>query len=85
MGGTLTEAVRQALSAVRDPLSGRDLISAGLVQGLTERDGMVQFALEVPRERAAALEGLRAEAERAARGVPGVLSATCVLTAHRAA
>jgi ATP-binding protein involved in chromosome partitioning len=60
-------------------------VEAGLVQGLTVRDGLVHFALEVPRERARAMEPLRAAAERAAAGVRGVLSATAVLTAHREA
>ncbi len=81
----LVEAVRAALGAVRDPATGRDVVSSGMLQGLVARDGMVQFALEVPRERARELEGLREAAERAAAAVPGVLSATAVLTAHRAA
>ena len=83
MGEELVEAVRRALRAVRDPQTGRDLVEAGVVQGLAARDGLVQFALAVPRERARDLEPLRQEAERAAAAVPGVLSATAVLTAHR--
>jgi ATP-binding protein involved in chromosome partitioning len=83
MGESLAEAVRAALRAVRDPASGRDVVEAGLLQGLTAKGGMVQFALQVPRERARDSEPLRAAAERAAAAVPGVLSATCVLTAHR--
>ena len=58
-------------------------MEAGLVQGLTARDGLVQFAIAVPRERAREMEPLRQEAEPMAAGVPGVLSATVVLTAHR--
>ncbi len=85
MGEMLAEAVRNALRTVTDPATGQDVVSAGMVEGLTVRDGMVQFALRVPRERARALEPLREAAERAARGVPGVISATCVLTAHREA
>jgi ATP-binding protein involved in chromosome partitioning len=77
------EALRAALTQVRDPETGRDVVSSGMLQGLSARDGLVQFALSVPRERARALEPLRAAAEKAAAGVPGVLSATCVLTAHR--
>jgi ATP-binding protein involved in chromosome partitioning len=84
MGEMLEEAVRDALRAVRDPASGRDIVAAGMVEGLTVRSGMVQFALQVPRERARASEPLRAAAEKAAAAVPGVLSATVVLTAHRA-
>jgi len=83
MGETLTEAVRTALRTVRDPASGRDVVEAGMVQGLTVRDGLVHFALEVPRERAREMEPLRAAAEKAAASVRGVLSATAVLTAHR--
>jgi ATP-binding protein involved in chromosome partitioning len=55
-----------------------------MVQGLVVRDGMVHFALQVAREAAAAMEPVRASAEAAARAVPGVISATAVLTAHRA-
>ena len=46
------------------------------MSALTARDGLVQFALEVPRERARELEPLRQAAEAAASGVAGVLSAT---------
>lgn len=84
MGETLEQAVRTALRAVRDPATGRDVVEAGLVEGLTVRDGMVQFAIQVPRERARDSEPLRAAAEKAAAAVRGVISATVVLTAHRA-
>jgi len=83
MADTLAEAVRAALRAVKDPMTGQDIVSSGMVQGLAARDGLVQFSLEVPRERAAQMEPLRAAAQKAAAAVPGVLSATAVLTAHR--
>src|SRR5688500_19738327 len=82
MGEELVEAVRAALRRVRDPAGGQDVVASGMVQGLAARDGMVQFALAVPRERAREMEPLRQAAERAAAAVPGVLSATVVLTAH---
>jgi ATP-binding protein involved in chromosome partitioning len=84
MGEMLEQAVRTALRSVRDPVSGQDVVSAGMVDGLAVKAGMVQFALQVPRERARESEPLRAAAERAVAAVPGVLSATVVLTAHRA-
>ncbi|MCW8087461.1 Mrp/NBP35 family ATP-binding protein [Sabulicella glaciei] len=84
MPSPLPEAVRAALRAVVDPATGRDVVSSGMVEAINERDGMVQFALAVPRERAREMEPLRLAAERAAAAVPGVLSATVVLTAHRA-
>lgn len=83
MPEALSSAVRAALQQVRDPRTGQDVVSSGMLQGLSARDGLVQFALAVPREQARSLEPLRAAAERAAAAVPGVISATCVLTAHR--
>ena len=74
MADDLAAAVTKALAAVKDPASGRDVVSAG----------MVHFALQVAREAAASMEPVRAAAEAAARAVPGVISATAVLTAHRA-
>jgi len=84
MADDLAAAVTKALAAVKDPASGRDVVAAGMVQGLVVRDGMVHFALQVAREAAASMEPVRAAAEAAARAVPGVISATAVLTAHRA-
>jgi ATP-binding protein involved in chromosome partitioning len=85
MSEQLVDTVRNALRAVRDPATGQDIISSGMVQGLAARDGLVQFALAVARERAREMEPLRLAAEKAAAAVPGVLSATAVLTAHRPA
>ncbi len=81
---SLVEAIRAALRQVKDPATGQDVVAAGMVEAISERDGMVQFALAVPRERAREMEPLRQAAEKAAAGVPGVLSVTVVLTAHRA-
>ncbi|MBL6457308.1 Mrp/NBP35 family ATP-binding protein [Belnapia sp. T6] len=83
MSEQLADAVRAALRSVRDPATGQDVVAAGMIQGLAARDGLVQFALAVPREQAREMEPLRQAAERAAAAVPGVLSATAVLTAHR--
>ncbi|MDB5315399.1 MAG: Iron-sulfur cluster assembly/repair protein ApbC [Rhodospirillales bacterium] len=83
MGETLEARVRSALATVRDAETGQDIVAGGFVQGVLARDGMVQVTLEVPRARAAGMEPVRAAAERATAAVPGVLSATVVLTAHR--
>lgn len=77
------EALNAALAGLTDPLSGRDLMTAGLIDSLETRDGLVQLALRVPRERAREYEPLRAAAERALAAVPGVRNATVILTAHR--
>ena len=83
MSEAIADGVKRALRDVKDPKTGRSVIENGMVDTVNVRDGMVQFALAVPRERARELEPLRQAAEQAAARVPGVLTATVVLTAHR--
>lgn len=81
---TVTEAaVREALGKVRDDEHGGDLVGLGMISGLTLRDGHVLFSIEVDPQRGPALEPLRQAAEKAVAAIPGVLSVTAVLTAHR--
>jgi ATP-binding protein involved in chromosome partitioning len=74
--------LRQALTQVIDPATGRDIVAAGLVGEVAIRDGLVQVSLLTDRARAQAMEPLRAAAERALSAVPGVRNASAVLTAH---
>ncbi len=76
-------AVRSALANVRDPETGQDIVSLGYVQGLQTKGGLVSFALDVPHEKAKAMEPVRRAAEAAVQALPGVLNASVVLTAHR--
>ena len=77
------DQLRQALTGVKDPASGRDLVAAGLVGDIATRDGLVQASLYASRETAAAMEPVRREAERVLSGLPGVKNAAVVLTAHK--
>ena len=79
------DALREALRAVKDPASGRDIVSAGLVEGIELRDSMVQVSLLTDRAHAAAMEPVRREAEAVLARQPGIRNATAVLTAHKAA
>jgi ATP-binding protein involved in chromosome partitioning len=54
------------------------------LEGISLRGGLVQVSLATSREEAAGLEPLCREAEAALRALPGVKSATVVLTAHAA-
>jgi ATP-binding protein involved in chromosome partitioning len=72
----------QALRGVAGP-GGADVVTAGLVDSVSVRDGTVQVALLTDREQAPAMESVRASAEQALRSLPGVLTASVVLTAHR--
>ncbi len=77
--------VLEALGAVVDPDRRRDVVGLGLIEGLQVKDGHVAFAIRVSPEEGPAKEPVRKACERAVQGVPGVLSVTAVLTAHRPA
>jgi ATP-binding protein involved in chromosome partitioning len=77
------EQLQAALRGVRDPISGRDLIEAGMLEGIEQRGGLVQASLLIDRAQAKAMEPVRRAAEQALAAVPGVRSATVILTAHR--
>src|SRR2546423_1609925 len=74
--------VLKALSGVTDPATGKNVVEAGMVQGLVLKGGNVGFAIEVAPERGRSAEPLREACERAVARLPGVLSVTAVLTAH---
>jgi ATP-binding protein involved in chromosome partitioning len=80
-----TETLREALRAITDPATGRDIVSAGLVEGLELRAGMVQVTLLTDRAHAAAMEPVRRDVEILLGRQRGVTNATVVLTAHKAA
>ena len=83
-GGAVNEdQVLAALRQVTDPERRADVVSLGMISGLTIKDGHVAFAVEVEPERGSRLEPLRKAAEQAVFALPGVLSVTAVLTAHR--
>ena len=74
--------VAAALSGVVDDETGKDVVAAGMIQGLVVREGHVGFSLEVDPAKGPAKEPLRQACEAAVKRLPGVLSVTAVLTAH---
>ena len=79
------QQIIESLEKILDPDRGQSIVELGMVQGLQLKDGHVAFAIEVDPERGAKLEPLRKEAEQVVHALPGVLTATVVLTAERAA
>jgi ATP-binding protein involved in chromosome partitioning len=79
------ESLRAALRAIADPASGRDIVAAGLVEGIEVRDGLVQVALATDRAHAAAMEPVRRAAEALLARQPGIANVSVVLTSHKAA
>lgn len=81
----VTEAqVLETLRGIALPQGG-NIVGAGMVSGLALRDGHVAFAIEVDPKDGARLEPLRKAAEQAVMQMPGILSVSAVLTAHRPA
>jgi len=79
------QQILDALKCVVDPDRKRDIVSLGMVQGLRIADGHVMMALQVDPQRGAALEPLRKQVEALVHKLPGVLTASVVLTAERPA
>jgi ATP-binding protein involved in chromosome partitioning len=85
MADVSPDTLRAALRAIKDPASGRDIVTAGLVEGIEVRGGLVQATLVTDRAHAAAMEPVRRETEALLMRQPGVTNATAILTAHKAA
>jgi ATP-binding protein involved in chromosome partitioning len=72
-----------ALEAIKDPKTGRGLVSAGLVQALVVHPGRAGFMMEVEDGEGPLYAPVRDEAERALLATPGVDKAQVVLTADK--
>ena len=75
------DAVLKVLDQVTDPLTGRGLTAAGLVQALVAREGRAGFMMEVAPEHVARYGPVRDAAERALLAMPGIEKTNVVLTA----
>ena len=78
------QKVLEALEKVKDPVSGKSVVAAGMVKGLQIKDGHVAFAIEVSPEQGPKMEPLRKEAEKTVHALDGILTVTAVLTAEKA-
>ncbi len=76
-------AILDALKGVPGPDGRGDIVALGMISGVVVKEGHVGFAIEIDPKRAAQMEPLRRAAEKAVNSLPGVLSVTAVLTAHR--
>jgi ATP-binding protein involved in chromosome partitioning len=77
------QRLMRVLRAVAAPGGSTDLVTAGLVDSLQAKDGLVHVALRAQRSLLKEMEASAAEAARALKLQPGVLNATVVLTSHR--
>ena len=79
------EQILRTLKRIRGPDLQGNIVELGLVSEVVVKDGRVSFSITVPPERAAELEPLRQAAQQVVSELPGVNTATVVLTADRAA
>ncbi len=84
MSGITEDQILSALRGVLDPNQNRDVVSLGMIQGVTIREGNVGISIEVDPAQGAAMEPMRKACEGAVHTLPGVHSVTAVLTAERA-
>lgn len=83
---TYSEAVAlKALKAISDPISGRDIISAGLLGDINEKDGYVRAVMMIDPAKADAYEPIRDAAEKALGALSGISRAIVVMSAHKPA
>tara|TARA_R110000772_G_scaffold268571_1_gene396512 strand:+ start:261421 stop:262575 length:1155 start_codon:yes stop_codon:yes gene_type:complete len=79
------QTILETLATVTDPVTGRNLVEAKMIQGLQEKDGHVAFAIEIDPARAGDMEEVRKQAEKIVHAMDGVLTVTAVLTAEKKA
>ena len=77
------ESVLAALKAVADPVSGGDIVSAGVMRGLNVEGGTVRFVLEIDPAKAEAYAPVRDASEAAVKAL-GATEVSAVLTGHSA-
>ena len=83
-----TASLKEVLRSVTDPESGRDIVAAGIVEGIEVRKGphgvLVQVSLLTERSRVEAMEAVRRKVEAVLGAERGVHYVAAVLTAHSA-
>jgi ATP-binding protein involved in chromosome partitioning len=78
------DAVLDALKTVTDPVSGQDVVAAGMVRALTVEGGALRFVFEIDPAQADVLEPVRDEAEAILKALDGADNVSVIMTAHSA-
>ncbi|RKQ69013.1 ATP-binding protein involved in chromosome partitioning [Litorimonas taeanensis] len=79
-----SEALR-ALKGLSDPLTGKDLVTAGLLNALQFENGVVRAVLQIDPSHADKYEALQRATQKALASVNGVETASVILSAHKSA
>ena len=78
------ETVLAALKTITDPISGNDIVSAGVMRALTVEGAEVRFVLEIDPAKADAYGPVRDAAEKIVTDLDGVDKVSALLTGHAA-
>ena len=78
------ESVLDALKTINDPVSGEDIVSAGLTRGLNVEGSAVRFVLEIDPAKSSIYEPVLASAQAAVQELDSTAEVSAVLTAHSA-
>jgi len=71
-----------ALKTISDPVSGSDIVAAGVMRALTVEGATVRFVLEIDPAKADTYRPVRDAAEAVVKGLAGVDSVSVILTGH---
>ena len=77
--------IAEKLRGVTIEGANTNIVDAGQVSGIVIKDGHVGFTIEIDPSDKDKVDTIRTAAEKAIRGMDGVLSATAMLTAHQPA
>ena len=75
--------IAEKLRGVTIEGASTNIVDAGQVSGIVIKDGHVGFTIEIDPGDKDKVDAIRTAAEKAIRGMDGVLSATAMLTAHQ--
>lgn len=79
------EEILEVLGKITDPVSKKDIVTAGLVRALTLNDGAVRFVLEIDPARAKMMEAVQEQAKADLEAISETTDVNIVMTAHSAA
>lgn len=83
MSDVKREQLIEALKTIINPISGKNIVDSGMVQGLVIKNGDIGYALNIDPKDVDEMEKLRESADQLLHQVYGVKKVTSVLTAER--
>jgi ATP-binding protein involved in chromosome partitioning len=76
------DAVLDALKTLKDPVSGSDIVAAGIIRALSIEGSNVRFVLEIDPAKSEAYAPVRDQAEALVSDLAGVEKVSALMTAH---